>query len=755
MNLAFKISAGVTGQQAVDQLKTSLDKVHDSAALVGKGTLSLANNFGQLANPLSAATGLLTRFSGALGVAGAVAGLTAIVKSAFDAGDELNKMSQRTGVAVETLSTFKLAAKLSDVSLEDLGKALVKFDVATSKATTGSKELQASFKAVGLSLADLKNLSTEEKILKTSDAFSNMADGADKTRIAVDIFGKAGANMIPMLNMGSEAIEKLGVKMSAEFAARAEAFNDSITLMGEKTKIFTATAVGPLLPTLQEIMNALLKTASTKPDMVSFFDAVGEAARLLAVAVNTVWTGLVHLADAAITGTKQLKSLLTGDFAAIDRLGGEFTQRVKQRAFDMVEFNKSLLKNSLLFGDGTVDEIKKRQSTETMPTLRKGGVKPDTSGLGDDGNAYRNALNALGEEAAKFKYLSENVERYQDRISSAKAAQMEFDVTGGKFKDLTKAQKDELLKAAQAVDQYSASLKDQLSALDYEKATKNIRAETRALGDSALEKQKIIALQDLENRGIKEGTELYERLKKSRFEALQAQYDESRSLSTGVKAALTDYADMATNTAKQVQNALTGAFKGAEEALVNFAMTGKLNFRDFANSIIKDLIRIAIQSQVLGPLAKGIGSWFGGSGFFGGGSAATTAGGTSLIGDFSSVAAFAADGKVFQGGKVTAFASGGVVTSPTLFPMAGGAGLMGEAGPEAVMPLKRGKDGKLGVASSGGAGTTNINVTVAADGSIASSGDSGDGRRLGQAIAAAIRQELVQQKRPGGLLSPV
>ncbi len=65
-------------------------------------------------------------------------------------------------------------------------------------------------------------------------------------------------------------------------------------------------------------------------------------------------------------------------------------------------------------------------------------------------------------------------------------------------------------------------------------------------------------------------------------------------------------------------------------------------------------------------------------------------------------------------GRVTPFADGGVVSSPTFFPMAGGTGLMGEAGSEAILPLKRGADGSLGVASSGGGGGTQIVFNVTA-----------------------------------------
>lgn len=72
-----------------------------------------------------------------------------------------------------------------------------------------------------------------------------------------------------------------------------------------------------------------------------------------------------------------------------------------------------------------------------------------------------------------------------------------------------------------------------------------------------------------------------------------------------------------------------------------------------------------------------------------------------------------AKGNVLASGRVTAFASGGVVNSPTMFAMRGGLGLMGEAGPEAIMPLARGADGKLGVrASASGRTPVNVNMTV-------------------------------------------
>ena len=110
-----------------------------------------------------------------------------------------------------------------------------------------------------------------------------------------------------------------------------------------------------------------------------------------------------------------------------------------------------------------------------------------------------------------------------------------------------------------------------------------------------------------------------------------------------------------------------------------------------------------------------------------------------------------AKGNVFAKNKIVPYAMGGIVNKPTIFPMKNGMGLMGEAGAEAIMPLKRGKDGKLGVISQGG-GSTNIVVNVDASGSSVQ-GDEQGGRELGRLISTAIQSELIKQKRPGGLLA--
>lgn len=181
-----------------------------------------------------------------------------------------------------------------------------------------------------------------------------------------------------------------------------------------------------------------------------------------------------------------------------------------------------------------------------------------------------------------------------------------------------------------------------------------------------------------------------------------------------------------------------------QEALASFFQNLANYFLDMATQIIQKMIVMAILNQVTGilPGAKGAGS-FAGKGYF------DPATGLGAAGPNFGLAM----GGIVSKNGIEPFARGGIVNKPTLFKYAdGGAGrfgLMGEAGPEAIIPLKRGRDGKLGVAGGGG---TSVVVNVDASGSSVQ-GDGGGAKQLGGAIAAAVQAELIKQKRPGGLLS--
>jgi lambda family phage tail tape measure protein len=187
--------------------------------------------------------------------------------------------------------------------------------------------------------------------------------------------------------------------------------------------------------------------------------------------------------------------------------------------------------------------------------------------------------------------------------------------------------------------------------------------------------------------------------------------------------------------------------KGVEDALFSLVTTGTANFREFAAEILKQSARMILQLTIQRVLMQIIGA-IGGAG--------------AGLSDLSAPATINnplgvlnANGNAFASNNIIPYANGGIVNRPTMFKFAhGGAmatGVMGEAGPEAIMPLKRGADGKLGVASAGGSGVT-VNVSVDAKGTQVQ-GDPGQGAQLGRVIAGAVQQELIKQQRPGGLLA--
>jgi lambda family phage tail tape measure protein len=195
---------------------------------------------------------------------------------------------------------------------------------------------------------------------------------------------------------------------------------------------------------------------------------------------------------------------------------------------------------------------------------------------------------------------------------------------------------------------------------------------------------------------------------------------------------------------KELTDAMADSFATAFEEFVTGSASAEDAFKKLAGTIIKELIRIELQNassgkgSLIGSLFKGLGGLFGlGGGGFGG--ATALASGVPAAQSLG-VLGFAKGG-AFSGGKVTPFARGGVVNRPTIFPMANGAGLMGEAGPEAIMPLTRGPDGKLGVAGGG----TSVNVNI-----INQAGAEVETRQNGPDIDVIIRQAVARDINSGG-----
>jgi hypothetical protein len=264
-----------------------------------------------LTRGLAGATDKLTKFGkvagAAIGVAavGAAVGLAALTKRAIDNADALSKASQKMGMTVEALSRLQYAAKLSGVELSGLQtgmNALARNMAANSDA----------FDQLGVSITNSDGtLRSSVAVLgEVADRFAGMEDGATKTALALSIFGRAGADMIPMLNTGSAGLaamaqeaDNVGATISGTTARAAEKFNDTLTkieatMSGVVNKVMVAA-----LPALQTLADTL-----ASPE---FAEAAGTLATNIINALDAVAKTIATIID----GIKAIGQWMDGDGA--------------------------------------------------------------------------------------------------------------------------------------------------------------------------------------------------------------------------------------------------------------------------------------------------------------------------------------------------------------------------------------------------------------------------------------------------------
>lgn len=185
--------------------------------------------FGQTAGTALAAAGVA--------LSAAAVGLGAAIKSSINQADELSKMAQKIGVPIEQLSALKYAADLSGVSLEALQKGLGKLARSVLDAAQGSTTAVAAYQALAISFRDSNGQlkSVGDLLPQIADRFASMKDGTVKTALAMQIFGKAGADLIPLLNLGASGLKELtdearalGIVIDGQTGRAAEAFNDNL-----------------------------------------------------------------------------------------------------------------------------------------------------------------------------------------------------------------------------------------------------------------------------------------------------------------------------------------------------------------------------------------------------------------------------------------------------------------------------------------------------------------------------------------------
>ena len=296
LDAILKVKADVQGQGEIDGLSRSLGNLNKQAGAVGGG-------LGRIGQAAKGVGGLM----GALLPVGAVAGLTAIAKGSIDAADNLNDMSQRTGVAVESLSRFGQAAQDSGSSIEGVAKGMGQL---ARRITDPSSAASKALSGIGVATRDAqgKVRSLDAVMLEISDRFAKMPDGAEKSALAMQLFGKSGVELIPMLNQGRAALEQYQATISGDMAKSADEFNDSLNAIGRSLSGPFNEAVTALLPAITSIAQGIV-------GIIKAFTALPQPVQATLLVIGGLLTALIALAP-AISAIISIGSAIAGLFAA-------------------------------------------------------------------------------------------------------------------------------------------------------------------------------------------------------------------------------------------------------------------------------------------------------------------------------------------------------------------------------------------------------------------------------------------------------
>jgi len=281
---------------------------------------------------ISKATKAAGAVLGALGLAVGLGSLANFVKSAINAADETAKLAQRVGVTVPQIAGLQLAFSQSGIAAGALQTSM-------ARLSTGIFEGNKAFDALNISTKNsdgtLKN--TRQILGEVADKFKNYEDGAGKTALAIQLFGRAGADLIPLLNGGSQALddfdamaEKLGLTLTKETAQSAERFNDTLDLMGKGFKGISMQVAAAMLPTLEALTDQFF-TAMTEGDRLKRIgDALATGFRALVVVFIGLSSVLEGVTDSLSSFGRIMLAVMQGDFKGAINIGNTLSESLRK-----------------------------------------------------------------------------------------------------------------------------------------------------------------------------------------------------------------------------------------------------------------------------------------------------------------------------------------------------------------------------------------------------------------------------------------
>jgi hypothetical protein len=332
------------------------------------------------------------------GVSAAAAGAISLaVQGVLQDADKMAKASRKIGVPIEDLTKLRHAAELSGVSFGGLENGLKRLSANMHDASKGIGEGAKAFEELGISVTNSDGTlkSARDVMEELADRFEKMPDGAQKTALAMRVMGKSGADMIPLLNGGSQALEdmaaeavKLGLVFDEQTGRQAEAFNDNITRLQRSFTGLANKLTAQILPSLLALSQRMIDGISNSEGLSTMTDALAAGFNGLIRVINVVIDNFSHLYDlfklfvAAKTVTFIVS--LTGSFLTMAK--GIRVAGLAMALFSAIQ----------------------RRGLATFVVI--GGIIAKVTGYYDD---FAHTLKTLYDEAKKFipKELSEGAEK--------------------------------------------------------------------------------------------------------------------------------------------------------------------------------------------------------------------------------------------------------------------------------------------------------------------------------------------------------
>lgn len=645
--------------------------------IAGQIEIQMMADLARLKKDMDEAKGIVGNAAAAMGsamdfvkgaIGGMVAGLsvhafTGWLKAAIDAGDATKEFAQKTGIAAKDVAGLQLAFKQGGVEGDALTGSISKLSRQMVAGNDAFKQLGVETRNTDGTLRNVKDV-----LYDTAEAFSGIKDGAAKSALAQEVFGKSGAALIPTLNEGADGLremadmaEKLGLVISEDVAEQSDKFNDTMQLISMSSQGLARQVIAEVLPTLNSLAGAFLKSKTEGDGMHRTAEVISSGLKLL----YTVVAGGVEVFNTfgktlGALGA-QLVALAQGDFKGVMSIGKEWMADIKNNWTGTI---KSI---------GTVWDGSAAKTVDAGVKMVK--AQRDISLATDASKA------ATDKAAAAEAKRAEEVAKLIDKISaSAEVMQYELDVGGKltaaqkealdvmiKLRDgtlqMTDAEKAELVVAIEAkiaVEASTAAQADYLKTIaavsaETTKTTEGMRAtvvqlieenDKLRLGEQAWQARQAAVLesqaQDLEwqaaNAGGNFQLEEQARLLRQRASLMQEGVVLKEAKAT---------ADEWKRTTDSLNSGLTDALLRAFESGKGFAKA----FRDMLVNAFKTLVLQPAINFIVSPITGAVTAAL--AGVFGTGAAtAGTGGGSSALGTGASVASLFGSGGIF--GSLTA-----------------------------------------------------------------------------------------------------